>query len=286
VVHWDVGPHNILVRGDGEPALADLQVGRLVVQAAGGGRIPSPAYAAHEVLAGRPPTPSSDVYSLGATLLYLLAGRPPFSTYDDPLLLVMIGRRPRLARTDVPPSVLAQILKAMSPRPDDRFPDAMSFAAALRRQQRDLGRPIRCPSMAVRSLRDRQLTPTQSLPRRSPTNPWRSTDLHTAVLTAPTMHSPTSSRSRLGATPSLNTSAAMPCELCGGRRLVQAPPRFGPVVSFDVRVGPVRLEPALLKHKITHIVERLVCSRICTAGPFASALMRRGNVRPPSASLG
>ncbi len=149
VVHWDVGPHNILMRGDGEPALADLRVGPLVVEAAGGGRIPSPAYAAPEVVAGRPPTPSSDVYSLGATLFYLLAGRPPCLTYDDPHRLVLSGERPRLARDDVPPSVLAQIQRAMSVRPNDRFPDATSFATALRREQQQLGRPITVRGRAV-----------------------------------------------------------------------------------------------------------------------------------------
>ncbi len=142
VMHRDIGPHNVLIRADGEPALTDIAIGPLIAQAGGADRVPRPAYAAPEVLQGHPPTSSSDTYSLGATLFYLLAGRPPYSTYDNPLAVIMGGERPQLARADVAPSVLAQILKAMSIRPEDRYADAAAFAAALARQQRELGFPV------------------------------------------------------------------------------------------------------------------------------------------------
>jgi hypothetical protein len=151
VVHGDVGPHNILTRGDGEPALTDLGVGRLVVHAEGGGGVLSPAYAAPEVLQGRAPTPSSDVYSLGATLFYLLAGRPPYSSLDDPLALIMTGERPELVRADVPQSVARLILRAMSIQPDDRFPNAAALVTALQGQQRELGLTMGEPGRTVTS---------------------------------------------------------------------------------------------------------------------------------------
>lgn len=76
VVHGDVKPSNILVSDYGEPILSDFGIARI-----GGddgldeGFIAgSVAFSAPEVIAGSRPTPASDVYGLGASMLCALTG--------------------------------------------------------------------------------------------------------------------------------------------------------------------------------------------------------------------
>jgi serine/threonine-protein kinase len=76
--------------------------------------------------------PTSDVYSLGATLYYLLTGRPPI---EDPGLLKLLIRvqegdfpRPREINPNTPAALQAICLKAMALVPSDRYPSARALA--------------------------------------------------------------------------------------------------------------------------------------------------------------
>src|SRR5262249_51945575 len=77
-----------------------------------------------------------DVYSLGATLYYLLTGRPPFEgEVDDVLRAVQRGAfaPPSQPGRQIDRSLEAVCLKAMSLDPDDRYPSPKSLAEDVAR---------------------------------------------------------------------------------------------------------------------------------------------------------
>jgi len=76
IVHGDVKPENVFVDDDDSLVLGDLGTAWSHGRRGWGGAV-TPAYAAPEVWLGNAPTPSSDLYSLGLTLLFAATGVAP-----------------------------------------------------------------------------------------------------------------------------------------------------------------------------------------------------------------
>ncbi|WP_437754056.1 serine/threonine-protein kinase [Sorangium sp. So ce1389] len=102
------------------------------------GAIPgSPSYIAPEVWKGRPQEIDHriDIYSLGAVLFRVLAGRVPFSGASrvDILLAAARGPRPSLhaVRPDLPPEVDAWVARSLAVVPEERFQDVRALWSAL-----------------------------------------------------------------------------------------------------------------------------------------------------------
>src|SRR5207248_1352211 len=99
-----------------------------------GSAVGTPAYMSPEQAAGRLDElgPTSDGYSLGATLYCLLTGKPPIEESEVGLVLrrVQAGEfpPPRQVKTAVPAALEAVCLKAMALEPADRYASPRELA--------------------------------------------------------------------------------------------------------------------------------------------------------------
>ena len=129
VIHRDLKPSNILVTGQGEVRLLDFGIARLLQPETDAalltrvyGLAVTPEYASPEMLRGESIDSRSDIYSLGVVLHELLTGARPAQP-----------TRPATGDTTRLHGALREVVaKALQPDPGERYPDAASFAAALR----------------------------------------------------------------------------------------------------------------------------------------------------------
>lgn len=138
LLHRDVKPANIVVSDDdqGPVYLSDFGLAtRFVEDAAGGRWAGTLAYLAPEQIRGGTLDARTDVYALGCVLFQTLTGRVPFPTRDEAAAQIahLTQAPPRVSEIapGVPAGFDAVIARAMAKRPDDRFPSAAAFAAAL-----------------------------------------------------------------------------------------------------------------------------------------------------------
>lgn len=183
IVHRDVKPSNILITDRGLAKLADFGVARQTGDAAltqTGLVIGTPAYLAPEVARGAPPSPASDVWSLGATLFAAVEGEPPYSApSSDPVsVLVRIASEPAPAARHA--GALQPLIARMLDQQPARRPSAAEAADVLR-ATRGVGSGMHptlltAPTLAARPPAGAQApAPTTRFDVAPPTRrrPWR-----------------------------------------------------------------------------------------------------------------
>ena len=147
VVHRDIKPPNIMVQNDGTAKIMDFGIattelsGRAALttvgQIAG-----SPYYVPPERYASTgPATGAVDQWALAVTAYKLLTGRTPFTGETWERLIYQVCNDPMPEPAGLPAPAVAALRKALSKKPEERFPDCASFVAALE--------PMPAPVMAV-----------------------------------------------------------------------------------------------------------------------------------------
>jgi len=147
LIHCDLKPGNILVEthenGSFRPYVVDFGLAREIHHGSEQGErdwIGTPAYMAPEMTERRQThtlDPRVDVYSLGATLFDVLAGRPPFAGKDAWQILAQLksANAPRLRSVvkNVPVELDAIVAKCLERDPEHRYATAGALADDLRR---------------------------------------------------------------------------------------------------------------------------------------------------------
>lgn len=140
IIHRDVKPSNILLRpaltseSPLRPTLADFGIAYLVDTTrltAPGTAIGTAAYLAPEQVRGAPPTPASDIYSLGLVLIEALTGRRAFPQQTPvEAIAARLSIQPEVPTTSGPG--WRDLLTAMTARDPDQRPTALQVAARAR----------------------------------------------------------------------------------------------------------------------------------------------------------
>ncbi len=166
VLHRDIKPSNVLFTEYGHPVLADFGIsGRLTGSGDSDVIAMSIPWSAPEVIRQETSgTVASEIWSLGATLYSLLAGRTPFQevgekkspSTDKHKERILRANYTPIGRADVPEELERVLLKTMWKDPTQRYESMLELAMELNRVQGDMGD---------------SLTPIEL-----PTNPWTQFD--------------------------------------------------------------------------------------------------------------
>jgi putative two-component system response regulator len=171
ILHRDIKPSNVLITREGTPILADFGLAKLTgtIQrlTTSGVVMGTPEYMSPEQAADEFVGPASDIYSFGVVAYEMLTGRVPFAG-DTPaatLLSHVTKAMPatRELKGELSAHVEEVLRRALSKRPEDRFPTASALVAALKpaawpsrfvdeagiAQTRRITRPDRAPVVLV-----------------------------------------------------------------------------------------------------------------------------------------
>ncbi len=152
IVHRDLKPANVMLdHKTGRPILIDFgllkrdpkifgalsQDERISMLTESGEILGTPAYMAPEQTdpSFGPVSPATDVYALGATLYFLLTGKPPFKGKSIWNLVLKVMNEPapdpRTLRTEIPAHLADLCMRAMAKDAAQRPESARAFAMAL-----------------------------------------------------------------------------------------------------------------------------------------------------------
>ncbi len=140
IVHRDIKASNVLLNEEGRCYLADFGIARITSDAtqltSTGDVLGTVDYVAPELFeVHRRADALSDLYSLGVLLYEMATGRLPFSADNQLALISMhVSKQPPSPRQfvpEIPTGVEKVINKALSKKPEDRYPSAKALTQAF-----------------------------------------------------------------------------------------------------------------------------------------------------------
>lgn len=139
VIHRDIKPANVMLSAQLRVKLTDFGVARLSSAASEDADLMAgtPSYMSPEQITGKGASPRSDIFAVGIILYQFLTSQKPFRgenlfalqqkiLYEPPVL-------PSLLTPSLDPVFDRIVLRALAKRPEDRYPDALSFRDELLR---------------------------------------------------------------------------------------------------------------------------------------------------------
>ncbi len=168
VVHRDLKPANVLVAGDG-PRVIDFGIARAADATAltgTGFRIGSPAFMSPEQAQGRPVTPATDVFALGALAAYVAGGAPPFGEGPETAVLYRVVHEPPVL-DGVPADLRELLTRCLAKSPEDRPKPAEIIEAA--RNHPSVGGQLRFADDWLPQQINTEITRRSDLPKTPPT---------------------------------------------------------------------------------------------------------------------
>jgi serine/threonine protein kinase/Flp pilus assembly protein TadD len=143
VLHRDLKPANILVDNHGQPRVTDFGLAKRIEgpdgETATGQVLGTPSYMPPEQAIGQHDRvgPAADVYALGATLYFLLTGRPPFQGPNPVATLEQVKNQEPMPPRRINPWISRDLeticLKCLEKEPQRRYESAGALAGDLDR---------------------------------------------------------------------------------------------------------------------------------------------------------
>jgi hypothetical protein len=140
VIHRDVKPSNCFLEPDGHVKIGDFGLSKSLVQGAHltrtGSFLGTPLYASPEQVRAEPVDEQTDIYSVAATLYFLLTGRAPHQTGDAAATLARIvaddAPSMRGFRKELPEELDQVVLRGLKRQREERWRSLGDFREALR----------------------------------------------------------------------------------------------------------------------------------------------------------
>ena len=140
LVHRDVKPSNIFVMDDNSVKVIDFGIARAASSTDTSSLRGTYPYMAPEQFARKPPTPLSDLFSLGIVTYQALTRRRPFQgTEDETIEAIQRCNPPSVSgfNRDVNYAISMVVAKALAKQPRHRFRNMLEFAEALQKALRN-----------------------------------------------------------------------------------------------------------------------------------------------------